>query len=107
MKGEAGMYEECSADIRMTRMILKEGFFDKATYHCSIITYNPEEECIYLLSDETQLPVFSLDGIYECRIDTPKGVIGCSGTIRERYWNKVGRIIKFQIQNGFYKNLVN
>ena len=101
------MYEECSADIRMTRMILKEGFFDKATYHCSIITYNPEEECIYLLSDETQLPVFSLDGIYECRIDTPKGVIGCSGTIRERYWNKVGIIVKFQIRNGFYKNLVN
>ena len=58
------MYEECSADIRMTRMILKEGFFDKATYHCSI-------------------------------------------TIRERYWNKVGRIVKFQIRNGFYKNLVN
>ena len=27
--------------------------------------------------------------------------------ILERYWNKSGNVIKFRIQNGFYKNLVN
>lgn len=101
------MYEECPVDIRMTRMILKEGFFDGTTYHLSVITCCPEDKCIYLLSDETELAVFSLDGIYECRITTSNGVISCTGMIQERYWNRLGKVLKFYIQNGFYKNPVN
>lgn len=101
------MYEECQADIRMNRMILKEGYYDKTTYYCNVITYNPEEENIYLLSGDAKLPVFSLDGLYECKIHTQKGIVSCIGVIEERYWNKMGNIVKFHIKNGFYKNLVN
>lgn len=102
------MYEGNSVDIQMKRIVLEEGFFDKTVYHCEIITYNPEEERIYLLSKESPLSVFSLDGIYDCRIETKEeGHIGCSGMVKERYWNKLGRVAVFQIQNGFYKNLLN
>ncbi|MGF0031965.1 hypothetical protein ACQRBN_03210 [Bariatricus sp. SGI.154] len=101
------MYEECQVTLRMERMILKDGYFDEKIHHCKIITYHPEEESIYLLSEDTELPAFSLDGIYECRIETKDGTIGCKGCIRERYWNKRGKVMKYQIKNGFYKNLVN
>lgn len=101
------MYEECQAEVRMQRMILKDGYYDETTYYCSVITYNPEEEDIYLLSGEAKLPVFSLDGIYECRIHTQEGEVSCVGVIEERYWNKLGNIIRVHIKNGFYKNLVN
>lgn len=101
------MYEKCQAAIRMERMVLKEGYFDEKVHDCRIITYNPEEECIYLLAEDSELPAFSLDGIYECRIETKEGTIGCKGNITERYWNKLGKVMKYQIKNGFYKNLVN
>ena len=101
------MYEKCPAELRMSRMVLKDGYFDETSHSCKIITYNPDEECIYFLSEETELPIFSLDGIYECHIETSNGNIGCNGFIEERYWNKSGKILKFQIRNGFYKKLVN
>ena len=101
------MYEGCLADIRMSRMVLKEGRFDAKVHHCSIITYRPEEECIYLIAEDTDITEFSLDGNYECRISQSEGETACIGAIRERYWNKSGRVLKFQIKNGFYKNLVN
>ena len=101
------MYEGCRADIRMSRMVLKEGRFDAKVHHCSIITYRPEEECIYLIAEDTDITEVSLDGNYECRISQSEGETACIGAIRERYWNKSGRVLKFQIKNGFYKNLVN
>ena len=88
------MYEGCQADIRMNRMVLKEGRFDEKVHHCHIITYKPEEECIYLVAEDTEVTEFSLDGNYECRIKLSEG-------------NKAGKGLKFQIKNGFYKNLVN
>lgn len=100
------MYEKCSASLRMVRMILKDGYLDEASYPCTVITYDPEEECIYLFT-ETELSTFSLDGIYECRFDGPAGERACTGMLLERYWNRFGNVIKFRIQNGFYKNLVN
>ncbi|MBM6971921.1 hypothetical protein H6A17_12855 [Mordavella massiliensis] len=100
------MYEKCKARLKMVRVILKDGYLDEASYSCQVIRYQKEEESIYLLT-ETDLPAFSLDGIYECRIDTPDGTVACTGMILERYWNELGNVIKFRIQNGFYKNLVN
>ncbi len=88
-------------------MVLKEGRFDAKVHHCTIITYRPEEECIYLIAEDADITEFSLDGNYECRISEAQGETACIGAVRERYWNKAGRVLKFQIKNGFYKNLVN
>ncbi|QDW73738.1 hypothetical protein FND36_06635 [Lachnospiraceae bacterium KGMB03038] len=100
------MYEDCPAKLKMERMILKDGFFDETVHHCKVISYHPEREMVYLLTGKTELPVFSLDALYTCIIETEEEAICCEGQIRERYWSKLGRVIVFHIQNGFYKNLV-
>ncbi len=101
------MYQECPAKLKMRRQILSEGFFDETAHACKIITYNPEEENIYLLSGKTELPVFSLDAEYECSISVDDEVLKTTGMITERYASKLGKVIVFHVRNGFYKNLVN
>lgn len=101
------MYEECPADLRMTRVVLQEGLFDETAHHCKVIRYNPEEECIYLMVGKSDITAFSLDGIYECTIASEDGPKWCSGVIRERYLCKIGKVLVFRIQNGFYKNNLN
>ena len=53
------MYEECSARLRMVRVILKDGYLDEVSHPCSVIKYRPEEECIYLLTEKQTFIVFS------------------------------------------------
>ena len=101
------MYRECLAKIVMKRVILGEGYYDDRLQECTVIRYNPEKETIYLLVGEAELPVFSLDALYECFIQTEQGHLRCQGYIRERYTSKRGKVLVFQIENGFYKNPVN
>lgn len=101
------MYEKCQATLKMTRAILQDSFFDKNTYECQVITYNPAKECIYLLTGENELTFFSLDAIYDCVIKDGEEEVKCNGIICERYYNKLGKIILFSVKNGFYKNTVN
>ena len=86
------MYEECPAKLKMERVILKDGFFDETIHICKVINCDPE------------MPVFSLDALYTCSLEQEEESVSCQGQIRERYWNKLGRVIVFHIQNGFYKN---
>ena len=101
------MYRECPANLSMIRVILGDGCFDDSVYTCKIIRYIPEKECIYLLTGKTELSVFSLDALYECKIQHEDEILACQGFIKERYISKLGKIVVFQIQNGFYKNPVN
>ncbi len=101
------MFEECPASLRMIRTIRRDGGFDDLSYNCKIIRYIPEEENIYLLTGKVDLPTFSLDAVYECTISLPEDPLVCSGTIRERYWSKAGRVMVFRVENGFYKNNLN
>ncbi len=100
------MYEKCPASLRMTRVIVQNGYFDDTIYNCEVITYHPEKESIYLLTGKHELPLFSLDGVYECILEAEEE-IRCEGVIRERYGNKLGRVVVFYVKNGFYKNPVN
>ena len=101
------MFEECPAILKMTRTILKDGCFDETAHHCKIIRYISGEERIYLLAGKADRPSFSLDGLYECTVSSKDGPVICTGTIRERYWSKAGKVIVFRIENGFYKNNLN
>lgn len=101
------MYKDCPAHLSMVRVILGDGYFDETVYACSIIRYIPEKESIYLLAEKADLPDFSLDALYECSIQKNEDVLKCQGFIKERYISKLGKVIVFQIQNGFYKNPVN
>ncbi len=40
-------------------------------------------------------------------IENSEDPVICKGIIKERYWNKAGKVMKFKIQNGFYKKLLN
>ena len=64
------MYRECSAELAMKRVILGGGYYDDNSYRCKVIRYNPEKESIYFITEEAQLPDFSLDALYECCIHT-------------------------------------
>ena len=100
-------YEGCTAKLRTERVILEDSFFDETEYLCKIIAYDEEEETLYLVSEEAELTSYSLDGIYECSIENLEDPVICKGIIKERYWNKAGKVMKFKIQNGFYKKLLN
>lgn len=100
-------YEGCTAKLRMERVILEDSYFDETEYSCKIIAYDEEEETLYLTSEEAELTAYSLDGIYECCIEDPDEAVVCKGILKERYWNKAGKVIKFKIQNGFYKKVLN
>ena len=101
------MYRECPAKLFMVRVILGESYFDDTVYDCKTIRYIPEKESIYLLTGKTELSVFSLDALYECKIQSEDEILVCQGYVKERYVSKLGKVIVFRIQNGFYKNPVN
>ncbi len=101
------MYQECPAKLSMIRVIIGEGFFDDEVYSCKVIRYIPEKESIYLLTGTTELSVFSLDALYECSIQTEDEILVCQGALKERYISKLGKVVVFQIKNGFYKKPVN
>jgi len=101
------MYRDCPAKLSVMKVILGDTFVEDGVYNCKVIRYIPEKESIYLLAGKTELSVFSLDALYECSIQTEEYMLSCQGYIRERYISKLGKVIMFQIKNGFYKNPVN
>lgn len=101
------MFEGCPVEIRMTRMILEEGFLDDTVCQCEVVRYDEELERIYLLLHSADLPAISLDGTYECKITDNGEIMTCTGRIIERFMDKHGKEMVFQIENGFYKNNLN
>lgn len=101
------MYEECPALLQMTRTFLEDGEKDEIIRHCKVIRYDPEEENIYLIAGKSDITSFLLDGVYRCTINSEKKEIWCQGVIRERYCNKVGKVLVFRVQNGFYEKNIN
>ena len=95
--------EDVRQNSEWTAQFWKTVFFDETEYLCKIIAYDEEEErrCIWYRKRRNS-PLF-FDGIYECSIEDPKDPVVCKGILKERYWNKAGRVMKFKIQNGFYK----
>ena len=98
-------YEGCTAKLRMERVILEDSFFDETEYLCKIIAYDEEEETLYLVSEEGAAHEVYASQLLEG--DRGEDPVICKGIIKERYWNKAGKVMKFKIQNGFYKKLLN
>lgn len=100
------MYENCPVKLNMVRSILKDGIFDEDEREAEVFRYDEGEEVLYLSVKSYDLPEYSLDAIYECRIEAEEEMT-CLGVIKERYRKESSYIIKYKIQNGFYKKLVN
>lgn len=91
------------ARIMMKRPLSPRVTLDKTMYSCTVLRYDSKAECIYMNLRGDELTKITLDAIYECCVNQAGEGIGCSGRIKERYHNKYGKIIKFEIENGFYK----
>lgn len=100
-------FQGTTVKLKMIRAVLDKEEYVDTTYICKVIAYKKEEGCIYLLTGKTEVTEFSLDGIYECILPDGEEEVRCTGMIRERYWNKLGKVLVFRIEKGFYKNPVN
>ena len=99
------MYEGSSVILKMERSILRDGIYDEDDYEASVLRYQGQEEYMYLSVEEYDLPEFSLDAVYECFIQEEG--ISCFGIIVERFRQSGDCVIKYKIQNGFYKKQIN
>jgi len=68
----------------------------------SVWKYDAKEECIYFILEDEELINVSLDIIYGCEIFSGDKKISCTGRVKERYYNEYGKIVKFEIENGFF-----
>jgi hypothetical protein len=91
------------ANLQMRKNLCIGSQTEKHSYKCTVLKYDEKQECLYFLLGTECLTDVSLDGIYGCEIEEENEVTSCIGRIRERYMNKQGNVLKFQIQNGFYK----
>ncbi|MCP1109937.1 hypothetical protein M2145_001983 [Lachnospiraceae bacterium PF1-21] len=97
------MFAGCPADVKMKEMYLEDGFYDKTSYPAIVDHYDKERERLYLQVDD-ELPIFSLDALYECKIaDGDEGILICTGAVRERYLAKNKKNIVIQLKKGFDK----
>ena len=101
------MYEGCPVELQIIKMIREGVEEDKQTYFCEILEHDPEKEYLYLLLMEASLDMISMDGVYECRILDDENKVSCHGMVKERFRDKRGNLLVFQIENGFYKNNLN
>ena len=91
------------ANLQMRKMLGVGKQTEDIYYKCTVLKYDEKKECIYFLLESDSLAVISLDAVYGCEIQTEKEMVSCMGRIRERYCGPQGKILKFQIKNGFYK----
>lgn len=70
---------------------------------CELLKYDYKKECLYLLVTSSKLTEFSLDAIYVCEIQNDTDILQCTGRIKERYCHEEGKLLKIEIENGFYK----
>ena len=97
------MYDGDRAVISMIHNYLEGGKQDETVYKCTVIEYQKEMVQLHLRMSTGEITDISLDAVYECRIQTLKGEAVCKGVIKERYENRAGMILIFQIVNGFYE----
>lgn len=95
------------SELVMEKVLCIGDILQKNVHACRLLKYEEKEECIYFCLDGELLSSLNLDAIYRCRIYCEQEVIECTGRIKERYSNELGKIIKFQVKNGFYKINVN
>ena len=94
------------AVLSMKKTLLSGMLFNESAYSCTVWKYHPASECIYLVLEDAQLTEVSLDAIYDVCVEADGVEERCEGRIKERYRAEAGNMLKFQVENGFYKNTI-
>lgn len=106
MKEQEQNQEYKKVELEMKKVLSKKGIWNPKLIQCELLMYNQWEERFYLLLKNEELTDVSLDAIYECSIAHGDGHILSMGRIKERYLDEHGKMLVFQIENGFYKNTI-
>ena len=91
-------------EIKMKKALCAGAKLDEHTFVCDLLRYDSKRESLYLEVGMSDLTMFSLDAIYECKLQSGSSVLECTGRIKERYCQGNKKVIKFVIENGFFKN---
>lgn len=78
-----------------------------ASLEGTVFRYDSKEASLYLILENKELTDVSLDIIYVGEVITDDGKLSFSGRVKERYYNEWGKILKIEIENGFYKISLN
>lgn len=91
------------AKLKMQKMLYAEGQIIADTHDCLVLQYDDKHENLYLALQSGTLTNLSLDGIYRCEIHSDGEAVTCTGRIQERYCSGPYKVLRFRIENGFYK----
>lgn len=73
----------------------------------TVLRYDSKEATLYLILENEELTGVSLDIIYGCEVISNDEKMTFTGRVKERYYNELGKILKIEIENGFYKISLN
>lgn len=90
-------------EIKMKKALCTGAKIDEHTFVCELLRYDSRKESLYFEVGTSDLTMFSLDAIYECKLQSGTSILECTGRIKERYCQGNRKVIKFEIENGFYK----
>ena len=93
-------------EVKMKKALRTGAKTDEQTFACDLLRYDSRRESLYFEVGASDLNMFSLDAIYECKLQSGTSVLECTGRIKERYCQGNKKVIKFEIENGFYKNSI-
>lgn len=99
------MFENLQVELKAVKTILKDGEVDPVTHMSVIDTYDEARESFLLVMDSEDTNSYYLDNEYQCTIKTDSGDLYCYGMIKERFWQNDRGVVKFNIQNGFYRSI--
>ncbi len=91
------------AELKIKKILRIGQLVSEKVYVCELLSYDIQRAELLLVLKNGQLTELSLEAIYECNIQTVDGILVCTGRIRERYCDREGKILKLQVENGFYK----
>ena len=92
------------AKLTFSKVLCKREKKKEITHACVVSKYDEKQECIFLkVEDASRLEDVSLDAIYLCEIQDADCITACTGRVKERYRSAEGNVLRFQIENGFYK----
>lgn len=101
------VFDGCPVELCMKQILLENEEIDDRIHYCKVMEYDEMKEQLKMMLRGEEVSVISLDAIYDCKIMDGESYAKCQGRVSERYLNKQGNMLIFQVEDGFYKNTVN
>ena len=94
-------------ELKVKKILCKGKENENKALSCKFVSFDSKKECLFLEVLDENLQEISLDVIYECSIFSDSYKTVCTGRVKERYCDENGKIVRINIENGFYKININ